>query len=222
MLGLFLARSVSRPIIELKDAAVALGQGDLNARVKIRSNDEVGTLAGSFNVMGDELGMAATVFENTSEAILITDANANIVAANKAFESITGYQETEVVGNKPGHIKSNRHDKSFYQQLWSELLDTGVWRGELWNQRKNGEQFPVWQSIRAIENKNGDVSHYVSVFSDISALKQLQEKLDYLVYHDPLTGLPNRLLFEDRLEQALKHGKRETHDVVLFFWIWIG
>ncbi len=217
LFGLLVARSVSRPIIELKNAAVALGQGDLNTRVKIRSKDEVGTLARSFNAMSDELGMAAAVFENTNEAVLITDANANIVAINKAFESITGYQEQEVVGGNPSQIKSNRHDESFYQQLWSELLDSGMWRGEIWNRRKNGEVFPVWQSICAIKNEAGDVSHYVSVFSDISTLKQSQEKLDYLAYHDPLTGLPNRLLFEDRLEQALKHAKREKHEIVLLF-----
>jgi len=215
LFGMVLARSVSRPIIELKNAAVALGQGDLNARVKIRSKDEVGTLADSFNAMADELGMAAAVFENTSEAVLITDTNATIVAVNKAFEYITGYQEQEVVGRNPRLIKSNRHDETFYQQMWSEMLDAGMWRGEIWNRRKNGEVFPVWQSIRAIQNEAGDVSHYVSVFSDISTLKQSQEKLDYLAYHDPLTSLPNRLLFEDRLEQALKHAKRDKHEVAL-------
>lgn len=217
LFGLLVARSVSRPIIELKNAAIALGQGDLNARVKIRSKDEVGTLAHSFNAMSDELGMAAAVFENTSEAVLITDVNANIVAVNKAFESITGYQEHEVVGVNPSKIKSNRHDEAFYQQMWSELLDSGMWRGEIWNRRKSGEVFPAWQSIRAINNETGDVSHYISVFSDISTLKQSQEKLDFLAYHDPLTSLPNRLLFEDRLEQALKHAKREKHEIVLLF-----
>ena len=154
LFGLFLARSVSRPIIELKNAAVFLGQGDLNARVKIRSKDEVGTLVGSFNAMADELGMAAAVFENTSEAVLITDTNATIVAVNKAFETITGDQEQEVVGRNPCLIKSERHDETFYQQLWSEMLDSGLWRGEIWNRRKNGEVFPVWQSIRAIQNSD--------------------------------------------------------------------
>jgi len=217
LMGLLLARSLSRPIIALKDAAVALGDGNLHARVDIQRHDELGTLASSFNSMGDALGLAAAVFENTSEGVLITDADARIVAVNKAFEDITGLKEEEVLGKNPRLVKSKRHDAEFYEQLWAQLLAEGMWRGEIWNRRKNGEVFPAWQSIRAIHDEADKVSHYVSVFSDITSIKQSQEKLDHLAYHDPLTGLPNRLLFEDRLEQALKHAKRENHQVALLF-----
>lgn len=216
-LGSFLARKLSQPIAALKDAAEALGEGNLNARVNIQSRDELGSLANSFNAMGDALGMAAAVFENTSEAVIISDAVGNIDTVNKAFIDITGYTEDEVVGKTPRIIKSERHDREFYQELWSQLLKDGEWRGEIWNRRKNGDVFPVWQSIRAIRNDAGEVSHYVSVFSDITSIKKSQEKIDYLAYHDPLTSLPNRLLFEDRLEHALKHAKREKRQVALLF-----
>lgn len=214
-LGSALARRMVRPIVSLKNAANALQQGKFNTRVSIPSNDEVGSLATSFNAMGDALGKAAAVFENTSEGVVIADRNVNIVAVNKAFETITGYTSEEVLNKNPRVIKSNRHQPAFYDELWSTLLDKGIWRGEIWNRRKNGEVFPVWQSIRVIYDDNGAVNHFVSVFSDITTIKQSQHDLDHLAYHDPLTDLPNRLLFEDRLSHALKRAEREEHQVAL-------
>jgi diguanylate cyclase (GGDEF)-like protein/PAS domain S-box-containing protein len=217
LLGILLARSLARPIIALKDAAVALGRGKLDTRVDIHSRDEVGTLAESFNSMGDALGKAAVVFENTIEGVVIADDAANIVGVNKAFTDITGYEESEVMGQNVRMLKSERHDRMHFANMWSQMMETGQWRGEIWNRRKNGELYPVWESVRAIHDDKGEISHFVSVFSDISSIKQSQEKLDYLAYHDPLTNLPNRLLFEDRLEQALKHARREKHQVALLF-----
>ncbi len=216
-LGTFLAKKISQPIAALKKAAVALGGGDFNARVNIQTKDELGSLASSFNNIGDALGKAAAVFENTSEGVMITAADGSIVAVNKAFIDITGYHEEEVIGKTPRVIRSDRHDNEFYDAIWSQLLKQGLWRGEIWNRRKNGDVFPVWQSIRAIYDETGEVNHFVSIFSDITSIKQSQAKLDHLAYHDPLTGLPNRLLFVDRLEHALKHAKREKRQVALLF-----
>ncbi len=167
--------------------------------------------------MSDALGKTTAVFENTSEGVVITDADINIIAINKAFTEITGYEESEVLGTNPRVLKSDRHDRDFYREMWSQLHDSGLWRGEMWNRKKSGEVFPIWESIRAIRDQNKNVSHYISVFSDISSLKRSQEKLDHLAYHDPLTDLPNRLLFEDRLQHAIKHAKRANGQVAIFF-----
>ena len=215
--GSLIARSLSRPIIALKNAAADVGNGDFSARVNIKSKDEVGTLAESFNAMSDALGKTTAVFENTSEGVVITDAAVNIIAVNKAFTEITGYSEADVLGKNPRLLKSDRHGRDFYREMWLQLHDTGLWRGELWNRRKDGEVFPIWESIRAIRDENKNVSHYISVFSDISSLKRSQEKLDHLAYHDPLTDLPNRLLFEDRLQHAMSYAKRTKGKVAIFF-----
>ena len=215
--GSLVARSLNRPIIALKNAVADVGKGDFTARVDIKSKDEMGTLAESFNVMSDALGKTTAVFENTSEGVVITNAAVNIIAVNKAFTEISGYSESDVLGKNPRVLKSDRHNRDFYREMWSQLHETGLWRGELWNLRKNGGVFPVWESIRVIRDENKNISHYISVFSDIASLKRSQEKLDHLAYHDPLTGLPNRLLFEDRLHHAMSCAKRIKGKVAIFF-----
>ncbi|MCG8292651.1 phosphodiesterase DibA [Pseudomonas entomophila] len=151
----------------------------------------------------ERLRMAAAVFDSTLEGVLVTDRNGLIVHVNRAFMRITGYQQDEVVGQRPSKFKSGRHDAPFYQQIYAALADKGEWSGEIWNRRKSGEIYPQWQTICAIRDDAGELSHYVAVFSDISAIKHTEEELAYLAHHDPLTGLPNRLLFNDRVEQAL-------------------
>ncbi|MFV3404194.1 MULTISPECIES: phosphodiesterase DibA [Pseudomonas] len=151
----------------------------------------------------ERLRMAAAVFDSTLEGVLVTDRHGLIVHVNRAFMRITGYQQDEVIGQRPSKFKSGRHGASFYQQIYATLHATGEWSGEIWNRRKSGEIYPQWQTIRAIRDDNGELSHYVAVFSDISAIKHSEQELAYLAHHDPLTGLPNRLLFSDRLEQAL-------------------
>ncbi|WP_194788232.1 phosphodiesterase DibA [Pseudomonas sp. UFMG81] len=151
----------------------------------------------------ERLRMAAAVFDSTLEGVLVTDRNGLIVHVNRAFMRITGYQQDEVIGQRPSKFKSGRHGAPFYQQIYATLSDQGEWSGEIWNRRKSGEIYPQWQTICAIRDDSGDLSHYVAVFSDISAIKHTEEELAYLAHHDPLTGLPNRLLFNDRAEQAL-------------------
>ncbi|ROM43553.1 GGDEF domain-containing protein [Pseudomonas poae] len=151
----------------------------------------------------ERLQQAAAVFDCTREGVLVTDAQGLIVHVNRAFMAITGYSREDVMGKQPSLFKSGRHSSNFYQQMFKTLERTDEWSGEIWNRRKSGEIYPQWQTIRVIRDDHGKASHYVAVFSDISAIKDSEHELAHLAHHDPLTGLPNRLLFTDRAEQAL-------------------
>jgi len=157
----------------------------------------------------DSLRQAAAVFDATQEGVLVTDPQQRIVHVNPAFSRITGYSADEVLGQHPSLLKSGRHDKTFYQSLWHALQNRGAWSGEVWNRRKSGEIYPQWQCIRVIHDEQGRISHYVAVFSDITALKRSQRELDYLAHHDPLSNLPNRLLFTERIAHALERSTGE-------------
>jgi len=165
----------------------------------------------------EKLALAAQVFENTVEGVLITDAQSQIVTVNKAFTTITGYTEDEVRGRNPSLLKSEHQDESFYQAMWQALLRDGFWQGELWNRRKNGETYPQWLTISAVRAQNGAVTHYVAVFNDISAIKASEERLNYLAYHDALTGLPNRVLFHDRLEHSIARARRDGRMIAILY-----
>jgi diguanylate cyclase (GGDEF)-like protein/PAS domain S-box-containing protein len=151
----------------------------------------------------ERLRQAAAVFDCTREGVLVTDAQGLIVHVNRAFMEITGYCREDVMGERPSLFKSGRHSSNFYQQMFQVLEHEGEWSGEIWNRRKSGEIYPQWQTIRVIHDDQGQVSHHVAVFSDISAIKDSEHELAHLAHHDPLTDLPNRLLFTDRAEQAL-------------------
>ncbi|MGZ0713779.1 phosphodiesterase DibA [Pseudomonas palleroniana] len=151
----------------------------------------------------ERLQQAAAVFDCTREGVLVTDARGLIVHVNRAFMAITGYSSEDVMGKRPSLFKSGRHSSNFYQQMFQTLERTDEWSGEIWNRRKSGEIYPQWQTIRVIRDDHGKATHYVAVFSDISAIKDSEHELARLAHHDPLTDLPNRLLFSDRAEQAL-------------------
>ncbi|WP_347903154.1 phosphodiesterase DibA [Pseudomonas purpurea] len=163
----------------------------IGAKLRRRSEDRV------------RLRQAAAVFDCTREGVLVTDRRGLIVHVNRAFMEITGYQREEVLGRQPSMFKSGHHLPAFYQGMFSTLKGCGEWSGEIWNRRKSGEIYPQWQTIRVIHDDRGQLSHYVAVFSDISAIKDSEHELAHLAHHDPLTDLPNRLLFTDRAEQAL-------------------
>lgn len=165
----------------------------------------------------ERMRLTAKVFENTREGVTITDKDARILAVNKAFTEVTGYREDEVIGKTPRVLQSGRQDKAFYEEMWRMLDQSGQWKGEIWNRRKNGEIFPEWLSIGSVRNEAGELSHYVAVFSDITEIKQSQEKVSFLAYHDPLTQLPNRLLFNDRLTQAIQRASREGSMFAVYF-----
>ena len=156
----------------------------------------------------EHLRLAASVFDNTTEGISVTDTQGNIIQVNQAFTDITGYQSEEVVGKNSNVLKSGRHDKNFYLRLWRSLHETGQWRGEIWNRRKNGSIYPEWLTISAVYNDDEDLTHYVGIFSDISQIKHSKEQLDHLAHHDALTGLPNRMLLTKHIEQAIKRAVR--------------
>ena len=166
--------------------------------------------------MESELRVAAATFES-QEGILITDATGTILRVNRAFTRITGYPESDVVGRRPSVLSSGRHDEAFYQQLWQTLLRDGVWSGEIWNRRRNGDIFAEWVTISAVRDADGKTSHYVASFTDVTERKETEQRIHHLAFFDPLTNLPNRRLLIDRIRQALAASQRNRqHGAVLF------
>ncbi|MEY4737308.1 MAG: hypothetical protein RL302_1627 [Pseudomonadota bacterium] len=163
-----------------------------------------------------ELRIAATAFE-TQEAMFITDANLTIIKTNRAFTDITGFTSEEAIGQRPSMLSSGRHAANFYQEMWEEIGRNNCWRGEIWNRRKNGEVYPEWLSITKVTSDDDVVSHYVAAFSDISQRKKAEETIYSLAFYDTLTGLPNRKLLWDRLQQSLLLGARTGHCGAVLF-----
>jgi diguanylate cyclase (GGDEF)-like protein/PAS domain S-box-containing protein len=156
------------------------------------------------------LRQAATVFDNTVEGITITDAEGTILAVNRAFSAITGYPEDEVVGAHTRLLKSGRHDAAFYRAMWSELLETGTWSGEIWNRRKNGDIYPEWLAINAVRDLQGGIQQYIAVFTDLSSRVALQAELEFQSRHHPLTGLLNAAGLLEHLRQMMERGDEAT------------
>jgi diguanylate cyclase (GGDEF)-like protein/PAS domain S-box-containing protein len=165
----------------------------------------------------DKLREAAAVFTSAGEGVAITDRDATILDVNDAFTRITGYSREEVIGCNCRILQSGRHAPAFFQDLWSELTRTGSWRGQIWNRTKAGDIYPENLTISAVRSDTGEVTGYVGVFADITILKNTEARLEHLAHHDPLTDLPNRLLFQDRLEQSLTHAKRRGTKAAIVF-----
>jgi diguanylate cyclase (GGDEF)-like protein/PAS domain S-box-containing protein len=166
----------------------------------------------------EKLLLAGKVFDHSSEMILIADARFDIIDVNPAFCSLSGFARQEVIGSNMRLHHSQRHDDHFFRHLWESLERFGRWQGELWNRRKDGESFPALVAISAVKDDEGQTTHYVMIATDISKLRETEQRLQHLAQFDPLTDLPNRLLFHDRLQQALIHAARTGGLVgVLFF-----
>jgi len=161
--------------------------------------------------------LLARVFNQSSEGILITDAHADIVTVNRGFEALTGYSKRDVVGRNPRIMKSDVHDAEFFAEMWRILIATGRWEGEVWDRRKSGEVFAKWLSISASKDDQGRTTHYIGIFRDITAAKRTEARLEQLAHYDPVTGLPNRILFVDRLRQAMARALRHGMQVAVMF-----
>ena len=164
----------------------------------------------------ESLRIAATAFES-QQGMVITDAQRRILRVNQAFTQITGYSAEEAIGQGPHILASGRHDAEFYDRMAQALEAEGIWIGEIWNRRKNGEVYPEWLSISAVRNPQGSTTHYVGIFSDISEQVRAKAQIDHLSFYDPLTHLPNRRLLLDRLDQALHTSKRHVRKNALLF-----
>lgn len=165
----------------------------------------------------EQLRLAANVFENSLNAILITDARARILRVNKVFSEVMGYSEHEVVGRKPSLFRSEHHGKRFYHELWATLKREGKWQGEIWDRRKDGELIPLWQNISAVRDAEGHVIRYISVFYDLSEQKQNAEHIHHLAYYDALTDLPNRQLLRERCDHGIEQARRDRKSLALLF-----
>jgi diguanylate cyclase (GGDEF)-like protein/PAS domain S-box-containing protein len=158
----------------------------------------------------DRLRLHTTAFDNSHEGITLTNAQGEILDVNPAFTRITGYERSEVIGRNPRVLKSGRHDQAFYSAMWKSILDSGTWRGEIWNRSKFGDVYPELLSISAVRDADGQLTNFVAVFSDISRLKEQEKQLVQMAYFDALTGLPNRVLLADRIVQASAQTRRNN------------
>lgn len=156
----------------------------------------------------ERLRLHATAFNSAHEGITLTDAQGAILDVNPAFTRITGYERNEVIGRNPRVLKSGRHDREFYEAMWKSVIETGCWRGEIWNRGKFGDVYPELLSISAVRDQSGQVTNYVAVFADITRIKEQERQLTRMAYFDALTELPNRVLLGDRIIQASAQVRR--------------
>jgi len=188
--------------------------------------DSLGRVSGFFVLYTDvtplklaqaELNMAATVFQNTLESIMVTDAAGMIISVNPAFTEVTGYSAQETVGQTPRMLRSHRHPQNFYTTLWQQISSSGKWQGEIWNRRKNGEVFLSSQTIIRVPNATGESHQFVSVFHDATDKWSRSEEIRHLAFHDALTDLPNRSLLIERLEHQIAMTAREDREIAVLF-----
>ncbi len=165
----------------------------------------------------NRLTLAAKVISHTPDGIIVTNPKGTIISANPAFFSTTGFRQNEVLGKPIRHLTSVHHSRNFFTRVWEQAKKNDHWEGEIWSRNRMGEIVPQWLILNAIRNNNQDVTHYLGIYSDVSRQKQVQERIHRLAYYDVLTGLPNRQLFTDRLNQAIKYAGRHTSRLALFF-----
>lgn len=241
LIGILLSR-VFAPLRGLTAAAEAIADGNYEVPVPLVKDHEIGALSAALRHMQErvaarenelldlagslearvaartaDLQLAASVFEHTTEGVMVADAATNIVSINPAFTAITGYTADEAIGKTTSLLRSDRQGAEFYKALWKDLNLFGYWQGEIWNRRKNGEVYLEWLTINRIVDGAGRPYRYVAVFHDITEMHSKAEHMRHLAYHDALTGLPNRLLLEDRLSQSMAAAHREGNKTGLLF-----
>lgn len=165
----------------------------------------------------EKLKLLASVFTSTHEGIVITDMRNNIIDVNESFSQITGYSRAEVLGKNPNILQSGRNDKEFYEKLWNALQMDGFWEGELWNRKKNGKEYAEKTTVSAVYDSEHVAQNYVAIFTDITLQKQQQKELEHTAHHDMLTNLPNRLLFADRMQQAIAQALRRKQLIAVMY-----
>ena len=188
--------------------------------------DEKGNYVGSDNIARDiteqlksqkALEVYENVIKNTSEGIMITDKNNHIVFTNKAFFDITQYEEKDVLGKNPSILKSGVHTKKFYKNMWESIINSGKWKGEIWNKHKDDGIYPELLSINTLKNKNGEIENYIAIFTDISEIKKSEAKMRSMAMHDSLTGLPNRTMMSSMMSHSIKSAKRQHELMAIMF-----
>jgi diguanylate cyclase (GGDEF)-like protein/PAS domain S-box-containing protein len=162
-----------------------------------------------------QLMLAAQVFAQSREGIVVTDAQGNIVMVNAAFTTISGYAETEVLGKNPRLMSSGRQGPEFYRAMWDAINAWGHWAGEIWNRRKDGTSYPGWLAISAMRDAQGQITHYLGNFSDLSDAKAAENRIQLLSHFDALTGLPNRALLEDRTMHSISMAQRASEPLTM-------
>jgi diguanylate cyclase (GGDEF)-like protein/PAS domain S-box-containing protein len=225
----WLIRRFMRPILTLQTAMEAAQRTASMSQFRAlevdqHHCDEVGKLTCAFNQMALALGnsensmkLAASIYQSNADAIVVTDEHNKIVDVNPAFTRITGYTLEEVIGKNPRLMQSGRHDAQFYREMWQELLNNGQWQGEIWDRRKDGNLYAKEAHILVLRHQDGSVFRHIAQFSDITEKKQKDELIHWQANFDPLTNLPNRRLFHDRLGQAIKVSQRSHLPLALFF-----
>ncbi|MDO8959361.1 MAG: EAL domain-containing protein [Rhodocyclaceae bacterium] len=222
-------RTLGGPVDEIHARMSEIGRGDFSGPIAIAPGMEHSVLAGLLGMQKTlqahvterklaecELRVAAAAFES-QEGTMVTDAHGVILKVNRAFTASTGYTAAEAVGQTPRLIRSSRHNADFYRAMWESIDRTGGWQGEVWDRRKNGTEYPKWLTISAVKNADGAITHYVGTHFDITERKRAEDKINELAFFDPLTGLPNRTLLQDRLKQAMTASVRNaSHGALLF------
>jgi diguanylate cyclase (GGDEF)-like protein/PAS domain S-box-containing protein len=225
LLAALLAAGIVRPLAGSARALHAMTHGKRPlGPLPVERDDEIGTLIAGFNSLQEalrakeeKLRLSASVFENAREGIVITDPGGRIIGVNPSFTVLTGYAVEEVIGKNPSLLKSGQQGPEFYAQMWRTLVETGFWQGEISNRRKNGEVYVEMLTITAVHDTDGRLSHYVGIFSDVTAIKEQQLRLERMAHFDALTQLPNRVLLADRLELALVQAGRTQALVAVAF-----
>lgn len=188
----------------------------------VLDNDEITEIYGfmiditEHKRMEEQLRLAAITFES-QQGIIITDKNLKILQVNKAFTEITGFSQEKVLGKSPRILNSGHHDQAYFRDFWQQLITHGRFEGEMWNRRESGEIYPEWQTVTAVKNNAGEITHYVSVFFDITEKKEAEDKIHAMAFYDPLTNLPNRRLLLQRFDQELAIAKRHKQFGAVIF-----
>jgi diguanylate cyclase (GGDEF)-like protein/PAS domain S-box-containing protein len=226
------SRTITSPISKLSDAVQLIRQGNLDTRISLSTHvSELSSLARGVNDMAvqlqqenlilqermEEATRIAAIAFDSHEGMMVTDPNCVILRVNNAFTKITGYTDDEAVGQMAHLLKSGRHDANFYAAMWNCIKQTGSWQGEIWNLRKNGDTYPAWLTVTAIQQGDGPVAYYVATISDITSRLEAEQEIKFMAFYDTLTQLPNRRMLMDRLGQAMAASKRSGRYGALMF-----